>query len=105
MLVQGKIPVFGVPFNRRLAAEGTMRVDQHIGAEGAAAILTLISIGPLVAADRTGAHNISVRQKGPGFLIVILFTLLYFQFAPAVEVRKKFLGGLMMNGLAGPVID
>src|ERR1700733_5496921 len=82
-----------------------MGIDQHFRTQRTAAVLTLITIGTLVTAYGTGAHDIPVCQEGPGLFIVILLAFFYFQFPPAVEIGEEFLCGLMMDGLAGAMVD
>ena len=42
ILVQRQVPVFGTALHGRLAAQGGMRIDQLVRAEGAAALLALV---------------------------------------------------------------
>src|SRR6187402_1307760 len=82
-----------------------MRVDQHFGAERAAAILALVAIGTRVAADGTGTHDISVGEKGLCFFVIVLLAVLYFQFAAVIQKSKELLRSLMVKRFAGTVIN
>ena len=82
-----------------------MGVDQLVGAEGAAAFLALVSVGPLIAALGAGSHNIAVSQKLLCLLVVVLLTLLFDELAVLIELTEELRGRLVMGLGRGSGID
>src|ERR1700743_114885 len=91
--------------HRRLSAQRTMRVDQYLRTQRRTAVLALIAISPGIAANGAGPDDKSICEKGLGFFVIILFAFFFDKLSPVVQIGEPFPRGLMMDRLAGPVID
>ncbi len=70
--VEGQVPVFGLAEDGLAAGDGGAGVDQLGGAEGGAALLTLVAVSSFIPAVGTGAGDIAVGQELSCFLVVEL---------------------------------
>ena len=75
-----------------------MRVLQFHRAEVASALLTLIAVGVGIATVRTFAHDVTVGKELTGFLVVILFALLFDELAVIVELAEEVGSELVVGG-------
>ena len=72
VLVQGKVPVFGLLQNGLTSADGRNRVYQIGRTQRCAALFALIPISAWIPAVGTGTRNIAIGQESGGLFVVIL---------------------------------
>ena len=84
IVVQGQVPVLGLPHHRLRSADGGVGLDELHGAQVAAAPLALVAVGIGIAAVGAGAHDVTVGQKLVGFLVVELLGVLFYELAVVV---------------------
>ena len=100
IVLQREIPVGGLLLDGRGAAQLAVRVDELLGAEGAAALLALVAVGAFVAALGAGAHDVAVGEEGLGLGVVVLLALLGDELAVVIELAEEA-GGVLGVHLGG----
>lgn len=104
VLVERQVPMRGLALDQGIAGEGIARVDELLGREGTATILTLVAIGTLRMAARTLAHDIAVGKELMGFIVVELLALHLHELVVVIELTEKVAGYLMMDVAGGTAI-
>ena len=92
-------------FYWRISTESTDRIYEHIGSQCATTFLTLIAISIVIAANRTGAFDVSICQKCRSSHIIILFRFLYLQISIVIQYRKELLRSFMMQFSRSSMIE
>ena len=87
----------GLLLYRLGAAEFGLRVDEFLRAEGASALLALVTISVRIAALRAGTDYVPVSQECLGLGIVVLLALLGDELALVVKLTEELRGVLVMN--------
>ena len=105
IILQRQIPVGGFLLDGLCAAEFGLGVDEFLRAEGASALLALVTIGPFRSALRAGAHDVTVSKEGFGFRVVVLLAFPGYEFAFIVELAEELRGVLFMHLGGGSAID
>ena len=92
-MLQGKIPVFGFSFYRNGIAERAARINKLLRTQGRTAAFTLVAECIGIGANRAGACDITVCQKGFVRLVRCAYRL-YFRYQGA----DAEMGGLLAAG-------
>ena len=82
-----------------------MRIQQLIRAEGASALLALVSVCPLVAAFRACPHDITVCKESVRFSVEILLALFLYELPFIIHLAEKLRSHFRMDPGRGPGID
>ena len=96
VLVKRQVPVGSLLLYRLHAAKLALWVYKLLRRERAAALLALVAISALCAALRAGAHYVSVCKEGLLLRVVVLLTLLCYEFTLVVEPSEELRGILMV---------
>ena len=105
VLVQGQIPVLGLLLHGRGARQFGFGVQQFLGAQGAAALLALVSVGVRVAAFGAGALDETVGEEHLGLLVIELLALLGHEVVLVVELAEELGRILLMHGRRRTGVD
>ena len=89
--------MLGLLLDKLAAAEGRLRVNQLVRAEGRAALLALVAIGALCAAARAGAGDVAVSEEGLGLLVIVLLAHLLYELALLIELPEEVRGVLVVS--------
>ena len=90
VIIQRKIPVFGLFQHGYVAGEGGFRIDKFSDGIGEATLFALVTKGVFVAAMRAFTGNITVGQKLMRLLVIILHGSLFNQFSVVIQIFEKF---------------
>ena len=105
IVLQGKVPVGGLLLYGSGSAELALGVQQLLRAQGAAAFLTLVAVGPFGPALGACADYVTVGKEGPGLRVVVLLGLADNELAFIVELAEEVRSRLLMYGGGRPAVD
>ena len=105
VLVEWKIPVRGLVLHQRITVDGIDRVDELIGRERAAALLTLVAVCVGIVAVWALALDIAVGEELVGLLIVVLLALYLHELAVVVELAEEVGRQFVVDGGGGAGIN
>ena len=96
VLVEGQKPVFCLFQHGFGTAEHGCGIDKVGGVERCAASLALVAVGVVVAAVRTGAHDVAVGKELLSLFVVVLHRHFFHKTAFFVEVAEILGGGAVV---------
>ena len=105
MLVKREIPVLGALLDERVAVDGIVWVDELIGRECCATLLTLVAISTECMAAGTFATDVAVGEELVGLFVVELFGSLLNELAFIIELAEEVAGKLVVNLACCAAVD
>ena len=106
ILVERQIPVFRGPLHQSVSGVVLVgRVDEFLGRERGATLLTLVAVGALGTTTGAGADDVAVGQKLARHLVAILLLGDLLQLAVVIELAEEVGGELIVDGAGRATID
>ena len=106
ILVERQIPVFCGPLHQSVSGVVLVgRVDEFLGRERGATLLTLVAVGALSTTAGAGADDVAVGKKLARHLIAILLLGDLLQLAVVIELAEEVGGKLIVDGAGRAAID
>ena len=106
ILVERQVPVFRGSLHQSVTRVVLIgRVDEFLGRERGATLLTLVAVGALGTTTGAGADDVAVGQKLARHLVAILLLGDFLQLAVVIELAEEVGGKLIVDGAGRATID